>query len=370
MEFELYPELRISKKALEANLEFLLKCCPKDTRILIPVKANAYGCGISELIPFFHEANVDYLGVANPYEGFTLRKLGWKGYILNLGGFYKENAEVFFDNNIMPSITDLWQIDFLNKLAEKRDQILPVHIKLDLGMGRIGLKKQQESQILKSLQSATHLQIVGIYTHFPNADIPNDASTKKIIGNFEHTSAQFIDELKLDRNLVLLHTANSYATVFYPESHFDMIRPGLMFYGYFQNKKDLDVYGKKIPLHPSLSLVARPISIRQMEKGEPISYGSTTTSEVDSYNVGVIPLGYADGIPRALSNKIKFGEHPLLGRVTMDQIILGNVSNLEQSIELCGSDSVPLEKWAEISQTITYEIMTGFGNRIRRYLMD
>jgi len=370
MNFDLYPELKISKKALAKNLNLLLNRCKKKTKVLIPVKANAYGCGISELLPFFNEAKVDYLGVANPLEGYTLRKLGWKGQILNLGGFYKDNATAFFEYYITPSITDLWQVNCLNDIALKKNRTLPVHIKLDLGMGRIGLKKYQEIELLESLKVATNLKVAGIFTHFPNADDPDEASTKHIIDVFEKISLKFINTLKLNRNDVLLHAANSYATVFYPESHFDMIRPGLMFYGYFQNKIDLDKYKKSIPLTPALSLFAKPISVRRMLKGEPVSYGSTVRIQEDSYNIGVIPLGYADGIPRSLSNNIKFGDHPLLGRVTMDQIMLGNVSDVEEWIELGGSNSVPLEEWADIAQTITYEIMTGFGSRIRRNLTD
>ncbi|MES0488627.1 MAG: alanine racemase [Leptospirales bacterium] len=370
MKFDCYPELNISKKALEENLRLLQGCGQNSTKVLIPVKANAYGCGILELLPFFNEVKIDYLGVANPLEGYTLRDLGWQGQVLNLGGFYKESATIFFEYSITPSITDVWQVEYLNKMAEQRNQKLSVHLKLDLGMGRIGLKKEQESKTVESLNSAPNLQVAGIFTHFPNADIPDEVSTKNIISEFKATSSFLIEKLKLNRDEVLLHTANSYATVFYPESHFDMIRPGLMFYGYFQNKKDLDEFGKKIPLRPALSLRARPVSVRQMQKGETISYGSTFTVSEEMENVGVIPLGYADGIPRALSNNFKFGKHPLLGRVTMDQILLGKVFNLQEWVELIGPNSVSLEEVAQTSRTITYEIMTGFGNRIRRRLTD
>jgi len=367
-----YPVLKISRKALRNNLEVLKKVISrsdKDVKVLIPVKANAYGFGISTLLPFFQEEKIEYLGVANPYEGEMLRNLGWRHEILNLGGFYRENADDFFKNKIIPSVTDIWQISLLNERAKAYNQKANIQLKLDFGMGRIGFKEESFHEMITEIKKAENLKVTGIFIHLPSADSDDMNATRKIIEKFSGGAKYLINELNLKENEVLLHAANSYGTLLYPESHFDMIRPGLVFYGYFQNRKDKEKLEKKYPIKPALSLWAKPISVRDLKKGDTISYGSTYTVEKENINAGVFPLGYADGILRALSNNIVFEDYPLLGRVTMDQIVLGGVYEKEKYVQIIGEKSPPLEYWADAANTITYEILTGFGGRLQRELV-
>ena len=179
-----------------------------------------------------------------------------------------------------------------------------------------------------------------------------------------------IESLELNRDDVILHAANSGAILHYPGSALDMVRPGLCFYGYFQTFEDKKRYGKFFNIKPSLRLTAHAFSQRNLPKGSFVSYDSTFEVKEDQYPVGVFPIGYGDGIPVALSNGITFEGKPLLGRVTMDQIILGGIEERNQKVELLGEKSPPLEYWAEKANTISYEIMTGLGQRLRRELVS
>jgi alanine racemase len=359
-----YPELRIHKSALAHNLAQFRKLAPQ-SRILLPVKANAYGCGIETLFPFFTANTVDMLGVANVSEAVQLRRLGWQKPVLNLGGFFPESIRGILDHGITPSLTDLWQVAALNEAATAP---VGIHIKLDLGMGRIGILKRELGELIAALRQAPRLKVEGIFTHFPHTGSPAEASTPVQNGEFKKTVPEILQALNIAREDVLLHAANSYNAAFFPETHHDVIRPGILFYGYYQSEADRLQYNKRFELKPCLELLATPISLRVLEKGSAISYASLYHVAEISERVAVMPLGYADGIPRALSNGISFGKYPLRGRVTMDQIILGNVDAAEP-IRLLGEGVPSLEYWGELAHSFSYELMSHLGNRLRRVLV-
>ncbi len=365
------PTLEVSSSSLKYNLELIRSLVdgrenkPR-VKVLIPVKANAYGCGLSAVLKFTQTAKIDMLGVANLWEAKEARKLGFKKEIILLGAFYKKNTNLIFKEKVIPVITDIWQIQFLEDECKKRKSQLKVHIKWDTGMGRLGIFPHQKNLALQAFSKTSFLKITGMMTHFPTGD-KKYSSTQ--CGQFLDLSSSFIREMSLKREELLLHSANSYAILHYPESALDMIRPGLIFYGYFQTWKDYKRLHHKFQIKPCLRLVSKPFSQRFLPKGSTVSYSSTHKIKKDNYPTGVLPLGYADGIPIGLSNKVSFSGFPLLGRVTMDQIILGGIKNIDQSVEILGENSPPLEYWAHLSQTITYEIMTGFSQRLQRKLV-
>ena len=371
METSNYPTLEIDTQALENNLSLIRSLTTtsqsKDNcKILVPVKANAYGCGIETILPFIEKFGVNMLGVANPFEAVHIRKCGFYKEILLLGSFYKEQAGILFQEDVIPSITDLWQIMFLDQEAKIRKTTLKVHIKFDLGMGRLGIQPDQKEEFLRRFVKTSHLRVGGIMTHFPSGERKSSLLQLK---DFLKISEEVIRKLSLRREEVILHSANSYAILNYPESALDMIRPGLMFYGYFHNYKDQKKLKQRFPVRPCMRLIAKPFSYRRLKKGARVSYASLYKVRENNYPVAVLPLGYADGLPVALSNQISFDGFPLLGRVTMDQIILGGVNEDTKSIEVLGPNSPPLEYWAEKAGTISYEIMVGLGQRLRRVLV-
>lgn len=360
-----YPKLKIHTFALRHNLAAFRRLAPK-SRILLPVKANAYGCGIRTLFPFFQSEDIDILGVANCNEAVELRSLGWQKTVLNLGGFFPQNIPAIVAHRIVPSVTDLWQIGALNSAAASAP--LSIHLKLDLGMGRIGIRRNDLADLLTALVAAPNLKVAGIFTHFPHAGPDAGEYTLAQNAEFEKVVAQILQSLNLKREDVLLHAANSYSAAFFPQTHHDLIRPGILFYGYYQSEADRVAFNPRFQLKPCLELVATPISHRRLERGEGISYASLYRVENEIERVAVLPLGYADGIPRALSNRIRFGDHPLRGRVTMDQIVVGNDAGSDE-IRLLGEGVPSLEEWGEIAQSFSYEIMSHLGNRLRRVLL-
>jgi alanine racemase len=156
--------LRIHASALRHNLNRFRELAPR-SKVLLPVKANAYGCGLQTLFPVFTDAAVDMLGVANCHEAVELRKLGWQKPVLNLGGFFKGSIASIIEYDISASITDVWQVAALDAAAAGKS--VSVHLKLDLGMGRIGVRQESLNELVAALKSATNLRVDGIFTHFP-----------------------------------------------------------------------------------------------------------------------------------------------------------------------------------------------------------
>jgi len=360
-----YPSLRIHSSALHHNLAQFRRLAPK-SRILLPVKANAYGCGIGTLFPFFQSADIDMLGVANCNEAVEIRQLGWEKTVLNLGGFFPQNIPAIVAHRIVPSVTDLWQIGALNSAAASA--AISIHLKLDLGMGRIGIRRAELGDVLSALKAAPNLKVSGIFTHFPHAGPEAEQHTLAQNAEFVKVVSEILQTLQLRREDVLLHAANSYSAAFFPQTHHDLIRPGILFYGYYQSEADRVQFNPRFHLKPCLELTATPISHRKLERGEGISYASLYHVEKEIERVAVLPLGYADGVPRALSNRIRFGDHPLRGRVTMDQIVVGNDIRSNE-IRLLGEGVPSLEEWGEIAHSFSYEIMSHLGNRLRRVLV-
>ncbi len=361
-----YPQLEVIGDHLLHNLN-RFRSTP-GCKVLFAVKANAYGCGVATILPVLQRPEVDWVGVANVWEGWHLRQLGFQKPILNLGSFYSENINVFFDADIVPTIADMWQLEALNQAAMNDGNVLEVHLKFDLGMGRIGLKPYDAEQIIKTLSTLPGLKVGGIYTHFPCADEEGAEKTSKQLTAFLTLVDKLGEDLKLNREEVLLHSANSYAAMRFEKTRLDMVRPGILTYGYYQTLADKEKYHNEFQVKPCLQMYARPISIRQMKKGDTISYGSTYTVTEESISVGVLPLGYADGIPRQLSNGIQFDGHDLLGTVTMDQVILKDIKD-DTPIQIIGDKSPALEEWAQLRNTSTYEILTGLGPRLERVLV-
>jgi alanine racemase len=360
-----YPELRIHRAALSHNLSVLRRLAPR-SRVLLPVKANAYGCGMETLFPFFCEAEVDMLGVANCNEAAQLRRLGWEKTVLNLGGFFPQNIREIVEYDITPSITDLWQVAALDAAAATR--AIDVHLKLDLGMGRIGIRPEDLPELLRLLKAASSLRVAGIFTHFPHAGPAAREHTLRQNEKFLQQAGAIVSALSLDRRSVLFHAANSYAAAFFPETHHDMIRPGIFFYGYYQSEADRLEFNPQFSLKPCLELVVTPISQRTLRRGDTVSYSALYTVTTETERIAVLPLGYADGIPRALSNQICFGKFPLRGRVTMDQIMLGNYDGISP-IRLLGEGLPSLEQWGDMASSFSYEIMSHLGNRLNRVLV-
>lgn len=335
------------------------------TKVLVTVKADAYGHGLIRVAKKLTACGVDYLGVASIDEGIELRKAGIKVNILVLGLILKKDVAPLFTYRLIPTICDRQIALAINAKALRLRQKMPVHIKVDTGMGRIGVLSGEAFKLVTAIAKLKHIQIQGIFTHFALADSDRKFTFRQI-----DLFNRLVSNLKKAGVVIpFVHAANSIGLINYRFSHFTMVRPGLVIYGLYP-KKNL-----KLKLKPVLSLKTRVVFVKRVPAGYGISYGATYLTKRPT-NIVTLPVGYGDGYPRNLSNLafllIGGRRFRISGRICMDQIMV-DVGNFKPAIGaevvLIGKQrkqQVTAEELAELSGTISYEIVCGLGNRIPR----
>ena len=337
------------------------------------IKSNAYGHGINLAGKILEDIEyVKLFGVASIEEAKILRDEKIKKPILLLGSIYPfENFEYLYEYKITPTVSSVLILKELNKFAKKIGQKIKFHLKIDTGMGRIGLLPERIEDFINEYKLMGNIICDGIYTHFSSAKEDR-----------EYTLYQ----LKLFNNCYkkliscgikpkYVHTANSAATILYPESYFNMIRPGLIIYGL----KPFNKVDKYIDIHPVLSLKSKIVFLKILSKGKYISYSKTYVTKKKT-KVATVPIGYADGLLRKLSNKgkvlIKGKFCNIIGRVTMDMIMV-DVNNVEDvkvgdEVVIIGKQldkQIFVEDIAALCETINYEIVTLLSQRIPRIIV-
>jgi len=335
------------------------------TKVMVTVKADAYGHGLIAVAKRLKSCGVDYLGVASIDEGIRLREAGIKLPILVLGAVLKEHIEPLFRYNLTLTLCSEELAIALNRKARSLAKTINVHIEVDTGMGRLGVSCDDTFEFIKKVTNLKFINIEGLFTHFPLADT-DKSFTLYQINLFSHLIAKLN---KLGLNIPLMHTANSMGIIGYKNSHFNMVRPGLVIYGLYP-KENL-----AIKLKPVLSLKTRVIYIKRVPKNSGISYGHDYVTKKET-NIVTLSVGYGDGYPRNLSNKaavlIKGRRFKISGRVCMDQIMVdvGDLSvKIGDEVVLIGSQGkfkITAEELALLCGTIPYEIVCGLGNRIPR----
>jgi alanine racemase len=334
-------------------------------KILVTVKADAYGHGLIPVSRKLVSCGVDYLGVASIDEGIILRNSGIRVPILILGMILKNDIDPLFNYNLTPTVCDLGLAKIIDKKAARLKKIKAIHIKVDTGMGRIGVMHYDAEGLVRDISKLKHLKIEGLFTHFAFADI-NKEFTLYQIKLFNKLIARLGC---LGLKIPLLHTANSIGLIKHKESHFNMVRPGLVIYGLYPDER------LKIKLKPVLSLRTRAVFVKDLPKGYGVSYGHEYTTSRRS-RIVTLPIGYGDGYPRNLSNRapvlIKGKRFTVSGRICMDQIMVDvgktKVKAGDEAILIGtqGRKSVTTEELARLSGTIPYEIVCGLGSRIPR----
>lgn len=356
---------QINLKNLEHNFNQVKSLLRPKIKILVTVKADAYGHGLIAVSKRLYAAGVDYLGVASIDEGIKLRKAGIRIPILLLGLILQKDIPALFTYQLTPTVCDKRSASAINSKAAKLKKKIAIHIKVDTGMGRIGVLHHEAVALIKSIHKLKNISIEGIFTHFAFADL-NRKFTDYQINLFN----KLVSVLKKDGIVIpLVHAANSIGLIDYKDSHFTMVRPGLVIYG-LHPKEHLS-----IRLKPVLSLKTRVVFIKRVGRGTSISYGCTYVTKRPG-NIVTLPIGYGDGYPRNLSNLapllIGGRRFRIAGRVCMDQIMV-DVGNFKLKIgdEVVligaqGSQKVTAEELANLSGTIPYEIVCGLGSRIPR----
>ena len=366
----------ISLDNLEHNYRALRARTPQGCKFLGVIKADAYGHGAVPVSGTLSELGCEYLAVSNLEEAVQLRRGGIRTPILILGYTPPEYADTMV---FMDLTQEIHSLDYARALEERlrgTNYILNVHLKLDTGMGRIGfLAYGDHSELLQlaAFSQLTHLRVEGVFTHFSVADSRREDDERYTALQY----ARFCDALaELDSYGIrptLRHCANSAVTILHPEYSLDMVRGGIALYGC---APDVDCEGL-LDLRPVMTLRTTIAQIRDVAAGTPISYGRTFTAQRD-LRMAVLPIGYADGLSRGLSGKVSFRlrgqDVPVIGRICMDMCMVDitSVSDAKTGDELTlfGYDEdgvrVPVERLAQASGTISYEILCTLSKRIAR----
>jgi alanine racemase len=354
-----------------ANIDAVKARIGRERRICVPIKADAYGHGALEIAKTSLEAGVCCFGVATAQEGTELRRGGITAPVVLFSQSHPEQIPEILASGLIPFVSDTQFADALNEQAENIK--LPVHIKVDTGMGRIGCPAEDTLALARHIRDCSHLELAGIATHFAVSDSADDvdiAYTQKQISLFKE-AVNAVKNTGIDPGIV--HAANSGAVILHPDSWFDMVRPGIFLYGYKTVEETKNFPYEPIKVQPVMELRTTVVLIKKIKKGESVSYGRTWTASKDTC-IAVLPVGYADGFPRLLSNKwqavIGGKTYPLAGRICMDQccVDLGPQTDVKRWDEAvifggCASDAAAL---AAAIGTIPYEITCNINKRVPR----
>mgnify|MGYP000858023586 CR=1 FL=1 len=356
---------------LQSNIAEIRRLIPAETRLCVPVKADAYGHGALRIAVAAIRAGASYLAVASVQEGIDLREAGIVSPILSLSLPIPEEIPSIIEHELTPLVVDSEFITDLAKFARSMNRVVPVHLKIDTGMGRIGCSPEQAVVLARHIAREKHLHLDGTATHLSVADSldPEDiAFTRAQIARFSG-AVKAIRAEGIDPGIV--HAANSGAVLMYPEAHFDMVRPGILVYGYPPSPE----LAGRIPVKPVMELETQVVAIKKIAAGTAVSYGRTWTAAEDTF-VATIPVGYADGLNRSLSPglKVRIGDSdfPVIGRICMDQcmIDIGADPWVQRwdHVTIFGPApaSSSAETLAEKIGTIPYEVTCGINKRVPR----
>jgi len=359
---------RIDHAALRWNLQQTRAKVGAQVKILSMVKANAYGHGAVAAAKTLIAAGGDALGVATLDEGIELRQSGIGAPIIVVAGIYADQLEPYFSHSLMPVIYDPGGLMELEATVEKRRTTLKIHLKIDTGMGRLGLRAAEIDSWLPRINALKALKIAGIFSHFSTAESVDGDFTKNQLAIF----TSVVTRLRAAGMIALFHFANSAATITQPAAYFDMVRPGLMLYGAYPSP----AMAQQITLKPVLSWHTKIIQLKKVPAGTSISYGQTFITKRESL-IATLPVGYADGYHRALSNRgealVRGRRAPVAGRVCMDLTMLDvtDIRKVQQGDEVVllgrqDSAEIGADEMAAWANTISYEIFTSIGARVPR----
>ena len=332
------------------------------------VKADGYGHGAVRVSQIALEGGADCLGVAFAEEGAELRERGIDAPIYILSEPFVEAIPLILEYDLVPAVYTEKFLQALSREARRRESSARVHFKVDTGMNRVGVHYQKALPFLEKIFETPAIVLEGVFTHFARADEPDCDFTLIQTERFKRI-VERVREVKKD---VLVHAANTAATVLFPETHFDMVRIGIGLYGLHPSP----FTEGRISLEPALSWRTRIAYLKEVEKGEGISYGHTFKTKEKSL-IATLPLGYADGFRRVLSNQgevlVRGKRCPVVGTVCMDQFLVdvtevGNVSIGEEVVLIGkqGGEEITATEVAEKLGTINYEVVCSIGKRVPR----
>jgi alanine racemase len=369
---------QVSLENLRYNFGVVQRHIGAGITVCAVVKADAYGHGATECARALEEEGARWLGVTSLDEAIPLRDAGIRTRILLMTGFWRGEEEEIIRLQLTPTVWEPGQVELLEKAAAGLGlPRLPVHLKVDTGMGRLGVDPEDLYQVCSALKSSQHLLLEGLSTHLASSEVLDAPSVNDQLQKFEQVRSLLRNE-GFDPPLV--HVANTGAVISKRESWNTMVRPGIALYGYYLpfERAGREVSGSKLRLgvKPVLTWKTRILSLRDVRPNQALGYGGTYVTKAPA-RIAVLPVGYADGLNRALSSRgrVIVREHyaPIVGRISMD-LTLADVTGLpgvsvgDEVVLLGALDglSVDAREHAELANTNVYEILCAISKRVPR----
>lgn len=362
----------ISLDSLASNFRIVKELVGASVKVMAVVKADAYGHGAVQCAKRLEAEGADWFGVALPEEGVELRNAGITRPILCFGGFWRGQEGLLIEHNLVPAVYRLDMLGELDRVARRESRVLDVHVKIDTGMGRLGVRYDAATEFAESARVFKNIRIDGLMTHFASADEPTlNEFTKTQVSRYESALQQF--EAKGFRPS-FHDLCNSAATVSHPFAYGNMVRPGGILYGLWRDILQPSVNGEAF--QNVMSVYSSIALLKRVPKGDSLGYGCTFRTSRDSV-IATLPIGYHDGFVRANSNRgrviIRGHYAPVVGRVSMDLTIVDVTDvpgvRLDDRAIIIGEDgalSIHAEEMAKLADTISYEITCGISGRVPR----
>ncbi len=361
----------ISVDAIKHNYRQIRSIIPKHTEIMAIIKADGYGHGAIEVAKILQEQGVNRFAVAIAKEGEELRKEGIISPILILGYTPKADIQTLIENDLTQTVFSYEMAKYISEEAKKLNKTVNIHLKVDTGMGRIGFMSSSQSiEEVKKIAELTHINMEGIFTHFSTADEEDPTYTKEQWSIFEG----FLMELEeVGIHLPIMHAANSGAILSHAYTHLNVVRPGIILYGYYPSGY---LQNKVLDLEPAMTLKSQVVHVKELPEGHYVGYGRKFYTK-EKTKIATIPIGYADGYSRRLAEKgrvlIRGQYAPVVGNICMDQFMVDVTAikgvKVEDEVVIFGKQGdkfIPIEELAEALGTINYEIMCMIGKRVPR----
>lgn len=374
---ESYLRAEVSASAVQHNCSLIRRRLTPGTKLCAVVKANCYGHGLTTLLGVLSD-EADWLAVTTPEEAIQVRRLGYERPVLMFFSAcaqrdrrdLREALAELIAQRVALTVVAASEAASVAEAARTAGATAEVHVKIDTGMGRSGCRPEEAPALVEQVRREKALRLGGLYTHLATADEADKSFARQQL-------RRFLDAVEAcgGRSGLILHAANSAATIDLPETHLDMVRPGIALYGC----QPSDEMANRLPLRPALRLTARLMQRKTLPAGSRCGYGLTHAFDRDT-PVGLVPVGYADGYLRNLSNRATMGIRgrnvPIRGRVSMDQVIVDLTdapdAQVGDEVEIISNDpGAPhsAENLARLAGTIPYEITCRLGHRARRVLI-
>ncbi len=364
-------QVKVDLAAIAANVTLAGRLAGSKTGVMAVVKADAYGHGAVPVARTALDAGATWLGVAIPEEAVPLRAAGIGCRILVLGPIPPEQADLVVSNDLDQCVCDLPQAESLDRAARARGRIVALHLKVDTGMGRVGVTPREACGVAEKIGALRSVRLAGLMTHFAEAEAEDARFAGEQLSRFAEVTRNLAAALQ--GRMPLRHAANSAGLLFVPDGRLDLVRPGIMLYGC--HPRGLQRPPEPL-LRPALRLRTTISQVKDVTRGDSVSYGRTFVASRD-VRVATLPVGYADGCGRLLSNRgqvlIRGHRVPIIGRVCMD-MTMADVSGLPDVrvgdeavlIGRQGAEEITADEIAEAQGTISYEILCRIGPRVPR----